>query len=98
MMKLNANEIELRGNWLFSESSMIANKVSKRIEMLIKDYLIEIASDDSGWGKLFLDPDDKRYWELTYQNGELHGGGTPLLKNINKAEARKKYKLTLTKI
>lgn len=98
MMNLNASEIELRGNWIFSESSMIADKVSKRIEILIKDYLIEIASDYNGWEKLFLDPDDKRYWELTYLNGELHGGGTPLLKNINTAAAKKKYKLTLTKI
>lgn len=92
-MKLRPNETELRGNWMFIESSIKADDVSKRIEILISSYLIEMCTDESGWNKLYQDPDDKRFWELTYPDSEMHGGGAPLLKNLSMQEAKEKYRI-----
>lgn len=93
MMKLRPNETELHGSWRFIDSSMQADDIAKRIEVLISTYLTLIAEDESGWNKLFLDPEDKRYWELTYPESEMHGGGAPLLRNLSAIEAKRKYTL-----
>lgn len=92
-MKLKPNEIELRGSWKLEGTSMNADAVCMRIESLIATYLIEISEDDSGWNKLFQDPEDKRYWELSYPESEMHGGGAPLLRNLSLQEAKEKYPL-----
>jgi len=90
-MKIKHDEIEQIGKWIQVESSLQADEVCLRIEKLISYYLIEIAIDSSGWEKLFQDPDDKRYWELTYPESEMHGGGAPLLRNLSEIEAKNKY-------
>jgi hypothetical protein len=46
---------------------------------------------DSGWSALHLDPGDGRFWELTFPEGHLHGGGPPLLRVVSEEEARQKY-------
>ena len=43
------------------------------------------------WETLFRDPDDGRYWERVYPQGDLHGGGPPQLQVIDEAEAKRKY-------
>lgn len=90
-MKLKPNEKELRGSWKIEGDSMKANEICERIESLISSYLIGIGEDESGWNKLYQDPEDKRYWELSYPESEMHGGGTPLLRNLNLQEAKEKY-------
>ncbi len=92
-MKLNPDEIELKGSWRFVDSSMESDDVCKRIERLISEYLIQIGTDETGWNKLFQDPEDKRYWELTYPDSELHGGGAPFLKCLSRQEVQQKYQL-----
>ncbi len=90
-MKLTSNEIELRGSWKPVGTSMKADDISDRIERLISSYLMEISEDESGWNKLYQDPEDKRYWELSYPESEVHGGGPPLLRNLSLQEAMQKY-------
>jgi len=92
-VKLRPEETELKGSWIFNGASMDVDETTQRIESLISEYLVEISIDDSGWSKLFQDPNDKRYWELTYPASENHGGGFPLLKNLPQQEAKKKYHL-----
>lgn len=89
-MKLMPDEIELRASWVL-DTSMKNDEVGERIENLISNYLIEVSEDESGWEKLYQDPEDKRYWELTYPESEAHGGGAPLLRNLLEPEAKKKY-------
>ena len=93
MMKLKPNEIELRGSWKLEGTSMNADAICVRIESLITNYLVKISEDDSGWDKLFQDPEDKRYWELSYPEGEMHGGGAPLLINLSLQKAKEKYQI-----
>ncbi|WP_111627764.1 Imm27 family immunity protein [Larkinella arboricola] len=80
MRKLSSEETILTGQWILSCGSIISDSVSERIEWLIENYLIEIGQDESGWSKLYKDPEDNRYWELTYPHSEIQGGGPPQLK------------------
>ena len=73
------------------ESSFEAD--NKRIETLIKDYLVKITTDETGWDVLYQDPEDNRYWELTYPESELHGGGAPVLRHLSVVEAHDKYNI-----
>jgi len=93
MIKLKPNEIELRGRWELVGNLMKADSICERIESLVSSYLIEIDEDESGWNKLYQDPEDKRYWELLYPESEMHGGGPPLLRNLSLQEAKKKYQI-----
>jgi hypothetical protein len=73
------------------DGKMTADDTSVRIDWLVKHVLTEIATDFSGWDVLYQDPKDGRYWELTYPQSEMHGGGPPRLRYMPEEEARKKY-------
>lgn len=92
-MNLKKEEIELVGEWVFQNGEIIENSVAKRINLLKDNYLIKVTTDKSGWNTLYQDPEDKRYWELTYRDSELQGGGAPLLTNITKEDAILKFNL-----
>jgi hypothetical protein len=66
---------------------------SRRIRFLTSRHLQRIRADVSGWTILYRDPDDGRYWELTYPQSEMHGGGPPQLRWLSKRDALKKYRL-----
>lgn len=92
-MNLEKEEIELIGEWIFQNGEMVEDSVAKRINLLKDDFLIKVATDESGWNTLYKDPEDNRYWELTYRNSDLQGGGAPLLTNLNKESALLKYNI-----
>ncbi|TMU55096.1 Imm27 family immunity protein [Flagellimonas algicola] len=46
------------------------------------ENLKKVASDDTGWNTLYLDEEQQIYWEKTYQNSEIHGGGSPMFLQI----------------
>jgi hypothetical protein len=93
MMKLKLDETILNGSWKLSGGLMKADSVSERIEWLTTEYLIEVGEYANGWNKLYKDPEDNRYWELTYPESETHGGGAPRLENISSEEVKQKYKI-----
>lgn len=84
-------ENEIRGSWRVVGGKVEADANCSRIEQLIESDLREVACDGSGWDILYMDPSDGRYWELTYPESQLHGGGPPTLKQLTKEEARNKY-------
>ncbi len=57
-----------------------------RIAALIAGKLEKIASGN--WTILYRDPDDGRFWEITYPHSERHGGG-PALLSVMSADAAK---------
>ena len=65
------------------------NKVSEFLE----SNCIEVATDDSGWETLYEDEDSKEYWVRTFPDSQLHGGGFPILTQLSKQEAKKKFQL-----
>ena len=91
MMGIEPSETILVGRWILGGGRPLEDEMSTRIRMLIKSHLIELGRDTSGWNILYRDPDDKRYWELTYPESGLHGGGQPQLKCLTADEANEKY-------
>jgi hypothetical protein len=92
-MPLQPNETRLAGEWKLVGNEMIADSICDRIHQLVATELEEIAADDSGWMILYRDPSDGRYWELSYPQSEMHGGGPPVLAFIPYEEARARYDL-----
>jgi hypothetical protein len=92
-MKLQAHETELTGKWVAHGQEVRRDAICERIEMLVSDHLKQIAvsKEWGAWETLFQDPDDGRYWERTYPQSELHGGGPPQLRCLSADEARRKY-------
>lgn len=92
-MKLANTQDNLIGKWIYENGVMRKDETTHQIEWLINNHLKKIATDKTGWDVLYLDPDDKRLWELTYPQSEMHGGGPPSLINISNEEAKKKYSI-----
>ena len=88
---LEPAETKLIGEWVIDDGKIKADKTCERIEWLITNSLKQVSADD--WAALYLDPNDGRYWERTYPQSEMQGGGPPSLLNITEANARKKYQL-----
>jgi hypothetical protein len=92
-MQLRPNESDLRGQWVLVDGKIVKDEVSTRIENLTVKCLNRVKKDKSGWNTLFRDPSDGRYWELTYTDSEIHGGGPPQLTVIEGLLAVEKYNL-----
>jgi hypothetical protein len=82
-MKPQPNETSIIGNWVWQNSKMIADDNSKRIEELTRTYLVKVKTSADGWDVIYQDPEDLRFWELSYPHSEMHGGGPPALKLVN---------------
>jgi len=91
MKKLQPYEVKLIGKWKSIGDKIVGNDVCDRIEQLTENYLNKVSTDSSGWDILYQDPEDGRYWELTYPESHLHGGGPPILECISGNIARDKY-------
>jgi hypothetical protein len=93
IMRLMAHETLLTGKWVLNNGVVRGDHVCERIHYLIANSLIEVAiSPEWGiWETLFRDSNDGRYWERTYPQGEMHGGGPPELRCISSDEAKRKY-------
>jgi Immunity protein 27 len=90
-MRLRTEENDLTGAWLVEGGQVIADEVCQRIEILVEGRLQLIDSADGGWSRLYLDPEDGRYWELTYPQSAMHGGGPTRLAHISADAAKIKY-------
>jgi hypothetical protein len=93
-LKPQSHEIAIIGKWISKQGVVKADEACNRIEQLKSNYLRKIADskEHGGWMVLYQDPQDMRYWELSYPQSELHGGGPPALTIISEKEARMKYK------
>ena len=90
--KILANETEITGGWSVDGGRVKADQAARRIDDLINGHLVEVARSDDGWSVLYRDPDDNRYWQLTYPESTSHGGGAPRLVVISADEATARYK------
>lgn len=88
---LHASETELIGAWKSTPQGVVKDEVAVRIDVLTKELLNRVADSPDGWATLFRDPQDGRYWELTYPESWQHGGGPPRLTAIDPVEARSRY-------
>ncbi|TAM82491.1 MAG: hypothetical protein EPN47_07455 [Acidobacteria bacterium] len=93
MAKLQPNEQLLTGAWIVQDGKVIGDTTCERIAWLVSNHLRKITHSiqSGGWDTLYRDPEDGRYWERTYPQGGLHGGGPPELRCLTVEEARRKY-------
>ena len=83
---LTINEDIIVGKWLDNGTEVLADENCKRIDWLTSEVLHAVGVDESGWQYLYQDPNDKRFWILSYPHSELHGGGPPTLKLVSSNE------------
>ena len=94
MKKIQPSESIIKGEWKFKNKRVIADKNCQRIEFLIESELDKISIDNSNWSTLYLDSRNETYWELTYPESEMQGGGPPKLEKITNLDTlREKYKI-----
>jgi len=91
--KLDPNESSIIGSWFMKNGKMCQDGNCKRIQWLISEYLNQIAVDESDWCILYKNPFDNSYWELTYPQSHMHGGGPPSLFKLTREEAKFKYNI-----
>jgi hypothetical protein len=87
------DEVEIVGGWVFDGARAHADPASERIEHLVAKVLVRLASSEAsgGWETLYRDPTDGRFWESTYPQSHMHGGGPPRLAVIAADAAKRKY-------
>jgi Immunity protein 27 len=92
-MKLRLDETDLVGKWIVQSDKMQTDAVCERIEWLVTNHLRKIATSKKwgDWETLYQDPDDGRYWERTYPQSEMQGGGPPRLSVLSREQAQVKY-------
>ena len=90
---LGPEERQLVGGWVERGGQRILDEVDRRIFRLVTRRLVQRGIAHAGWEQLYQDPRDGRYWELTFPEGSLHGGGPRLLTCVGEEAARAKYGL-----
>ena len=93
MDTLLSHETELTGRWIETDGKVRGDAVCERIYRLTNGILDMVQDHPrlGGWTRLFRDKADGRYWERTYPQSELHGGGPPALRWISEQVVRKEY-------
>jgi hypothetical protein len=91
-MSVGKDETLIVGTWKLVGGKLVADEACERIAYLVKSYLVKVSTDVTGWDFLYKDPQSGKYWELTYPQSELHGGGPPKLEMITVEAARGKYR------
>jgi len=94
-MKLHSSEIELVGTWVDADGRVRCDATCERILWLTQNHLRKVAASKQvgDWETLFQDPDDGRFWERTFPQSEMQGGGPPRLRVLTPEEAHAKYQL-----
>jgi hypothetical protein len=88
---LNVNENSLIGAWKLVDGTMKQDSTCERIQWLTESVLREISVDGNNWTALYQDPADGRYWELSYPQSHMQGGGPPALQFLDKKTAKERY-------
>jgi hypothetical protein len=88
---LGPEDTELVGGWDRSGDEPRLDAVDRRIFWLATRRLVARGVANGGWDQLYLDPRDGRFWELTFPEGSLHGGGPRRLTCMSESAAREKY-------
>jgi len=90
---LESTETQIVGKWLERDGKLVADENLERIDYLINSRLQHIADHESGWSSLYFDSNGKNYWEKSYPQSELHGGGPTTLTKLDNNKAKTVYKI-----
>ena len=85
------NVKKLEGKWLLRDGKIEVDQTCRIIESRISEKLQRVTARDGGWTVLYHDPIEGSYWELTYQDSEMQGGGPPTLTYLEPGELQALY-------
>jgi hypothetical protein len=93
-MKLQPHEVKLVGRWLMDNSEPRPDTTCERIRWLTSNHLREVAisKEWGAWETLYQDPDDGRFWERTYPQGERQGGRPSRVNRLDKRSSASKIR------
>jgi hypothetical protein len=67
---------EITGHWIVDSNGKVTrDDAEKAIEDAINGRLTKIAARNGGWTRLYQDPSDKSYFELSFPQGGMQGAG-----------------------
>ena len=92
---LRPDELTLDGGWTEAGPGAVHDHVDQRIFWLVSRRLTLLGVAEGGWRQLYRDPRDGRYWELTFPQGSLHGGGPRRLECVAALVAAERYGVAL---
>ena len=92
---LGPDERTLDGAWTDAGAGGVHDEVDQRIFWLVSRRLTLLGVAEGGWRQLYRDPRDGRFWELTFPQGSLHGGGRRRLECVTALVAAERYAITL---
>lgn len=85
-------EVLIAGTWIQNiDGSVEADEGCERIRYLTESGFQLISVNENGWSALYKNPNDGSFWELTYPQSELHGGGPPSLAKVSDNYADANY-------
>jgi hypothetical protein len=83
---------ELMGRWVVDpKGNVVADELEEQIQEIVRDHLTRIGDRENGWTTLYRNPSDGSYWELTFPESQLQGGGPSKLTRIAADHIRKLY-------
>jgi Immunity protein 27 len=83
----------LQGKWLTTRDGIVPDDVCRIVDHLVREHLVKVATRDEGWVTLFRDPLQSTYWELSYPDSEMQGGGPPTLTRLSPDEVKALYEV-----
>lgn len=88
-----ASENLIKGSWKFEGGRIVPDEICNRIHSLLELHFKKLAQsrEFGAWEILYIDPTDGRFWELTYPEGHMQGGGPPQISVVGENQARSKY-------
>ena len=90
-----ASSDSLLGSWVVKDSKVVTDAVGQEIEDRLRKYSRLAKSKDGDWAILYIDRELNEFWELTYPQSHLHGGGPKALSRITEEEANLRYDFSL---
>jgi hypothetical protein len=82
---------ELVGRWIVDNTGkVIADAVEAQIQRAMRSF-VELAHREGGWTTLYRNPFDDSYWERTFPQSELHGGGPSKLTRLTAEQVSERY-------
>ncbi len=92
-LSLAPDESPLLSTWLYRKEKVLPDANGQRIQELLAQQLQYVAATESGWARLYQNPDDGCYWELSFPQSHLPGGGPPALTYLLPEEVGVRYGL-----
>jgi hypothetical protein len=80
----------IEGKWIFDGKQVVGDAECNQIEALLPTLTL-VGSRDGGWTRLYRGAVAGVYWQLTYPQSDMHGGGPPRLESYSVDEVRLNY-------